>query len=373
MKLAVAMELRSAILSAAYEKDAEPLRRNSFGLGPRLLSELEDLSSVKHWNNLAIGYSFLGGTTDGTRLEVRVPFASRKAANVAARLKAELGDDVNIRYIRSSISLAAGECKVVDPRHDELHLGLSIGSQQGTGTLGGFAQDEHGSLHILSCSHVLAMHPTKISLFNPPNLAGLPVFHPGPSDKKPSNWNAVASLKNYTVFTTQWANRTDSATALVAEGVTCAGNVIPLDVADIQLAGLKVMDPPTDDELAGLQTGTVYKLGKVSGLTKGRLGAIGVDQMSLEVAAAGSGERPIRLRFDNLMTVEWEDGAPPFSASGDSGSLVFTRIGDELHALGLVFATYQEAAAEKDRSYKNVTLICSMKDILDEWNMSWVI
>lgn len=91
------------------------------------------------------------------------------------------------------------------------------------------------------------------------------------------------------------------------------------------LTGLGDIRPPTGQgvELGG----TVYKLGRTTGLTRGEVTAIEVDGLRVEYDAGV-------LSFDNQFEIAPADGGP-FSAGGDSGSLIV----DSRHrAVGLLFA-----------------------------------
>lgn len=376
MKLEDIRALRKAILSAAYTNMA-PASTSAI-LSQQLQSEVEGLKAANAKNSISVGYSFRNQSTDSARLELRVPTNARKAVATAIAIQKEIGkEDVNIRYTKNSITLMdepepSKSIKEIDPRSGLLEIGVSIGSANGTGTLGCFAVDDQGQEHLLSCSHVLANHPASIASHNAsPNLAGQAVFHPGPQDKKPRNWNAVARLENYTVFIPNGIHNTDSASAILEENIRIAGNIIPSEYANM-FKSRTIQQPLADDLLPLAQQGKVFKIGKSSKITAGKISTFGIDASPLEIPSQQPGKKPVQLIFNNLMTIEWENQNSPFSIPGDSGSLVFCEIGEELHALGLVFGTSFEKLAEKDKSYYEVTLVCSLKDILDEHELSWV-
>lgn len=87
---------------------------------------------------------------------------------------------------------------------------------------------------------------------------------------------------------------------------------------------------------AGMLTGVVEaddgllveKVGRTTGLTRGRISAIELDGLRVEYPVG-------TVSFDDQVEVTG-DGPGRFSAGGDSGSLVYAR--DVLRAAGLLFA-----------------------------------
>ena len=78
----------------------------------------------------------------------------------------------------------------------------------------------------------------------------------------------------------------------------------------------------------------VAKLGRTTGLTRGRVTAFELDNVTVNFDLG-------TLRFDNQVEVEGE-GSAPFSAGGDSGSLI---VGEDLRGVALLFAGSDQGGA----------------------------
>jgi hypothetical protein len=100
-------------------------------------------------------------------------------------------------------------------------------------------------------------------------------------------------------------------------------------------------------DLAGLGTtfldeGTaVAKVGRTTGLTRGRVTAFELDNVIV-----GFGAKLGDLRFDNQIEIENADGDPPFCLGGDSGSLIVSAA--DRKAVALLFA-----GNDTDKTYAN--------------------
>lgn len=192
-----------------------------------------------------------------------------------------------------------------------LRPGVSIAHADVTaGTLGAFVRVS-GRLHVLSNYHVLVGSPSA--------SVGDHVLQPGPADGGRDPRDRVATLAAY-------AELRPGVTALVDAAVALLDDGIEVDLA----------------YPVGLVTGTaevrgaeeVEKIGRTTGLTRGRVTAIELDDV-----VVGYGEKLGELSFDNQIEVEGL-GSGPFSRGGDSGSLVYLAEGGEGvgTAIGLLFA-----------------------------------
>jgi hypothetical protein len=112
-------------------------------------------------------------------------------------------------------------------------------------------------------------------------------------------------------------NLVDAAIALVAEGI--GGDPTALTGLG-RLAGVRTQ-PLADEE-------RVYKVGRTTQLTEGRVSAFDVDNLPVEF------DRGV-ITFDQQIEISPVPGAGPFSLGGDSGSLI---VDEELRAVGLLFA-----------------------------------
>jgi hypothetical protein len=216
------------------------------------------------------------------------------------------------------IDAAAGEVEVafVGPgfkqsgntgRTRPLEIGCSIGHPRITaGTLGCFVETPAG-LCVLSNNHVLADEDRA--------KPGEEIIQPGRSDGGGLPADAIGTLAHVVPLTVGPGNRMDAATLAIADGIDIEPGVVP---GLGSLAG--VSDATGQDPLA--------KVGRTSGLTRGRIFAIDVDGLSI-------GYEKGMVVFDGVIQVLGTGGL--FTRAGDSGSLVVTDESNP-HAVGLHFA-----------------------------------
>lgn len=192
-----------------------------------------------------------------------------------------------------------------------LRPGVSIAhADVSAGTLGAFVR-VGGRLHVLSNWHVLVGSPGA--------SVGDHVLQPGPADGGRDPQDQVATLAAYAELRPGVTALVDAAVALVDEGV------------DVDLA--YPVGPITRvAEVRGAEE--VEKIGRTTGLTRGRVTAIELDDV-----VVGYGEEMGELAFDDQIEVEGL-ASGPFSRGGDSGSLVYLADGHEEAgaAIGLLFA-----------------------------------
>ncbi|WP_233404601.1 hypothetical protein [Actinotalea solisilvae] len=192
-----------------------------------------------------------------------------------------------------------------------LRPGVSIAhADVSAGTLGAFVR-VGGRLHVLSNWHVLVGSPSA--------SVGDAVLQPGPADGGRDPQDRVATLAAYAELRPGVTALVDAAVALVDEGV------------DVDLA--YPIGPVTRvAEVRGAEE--VEKIGRTTGLTRGRVTAIELDDV-----VVGYGAEMGELSFDDQIEVEGL-ATGPFSRGGDSGSLVYLADGDEAAgaAVGLLFA-----------------------------------
>ncbi|ACQ82175.1 conserved hypothetical protein [Beutenbergia cavernae DSM 12333] len=261
----------------------------------------------------------LAPRADGSfALAVRPRLGTPTARMVARRITDELGAegvDVRrtgrIRPLRTATSgmrwpvpqaQATGETGRVRP----LRPGLSIAHVDVTaGTLGAFVTYD-GARHVLSNHHVLV---------GSSGQPGDAVLQPGPFDGGSDPADRIGALAHLVPLV--------------------AGEEAEVDAA------LASLDAPDDVDPAypgGTLTGTseveggegVEKIGRTTGVTRGRVTAIEVDDLLVDY-----GEGLGTLSFSGQIEVEGE-GEESFSDGGDSGSLVYLRSG--MAAVGLLFA-----------------------------------
>lgn len=197
---------------------------------------------------------------------------------------------------------AVGETGRVRP----LRPGVSIAHVDVTaGTLGGFVTVD-GCLHALSNHHVLVGSPDA--------RAGDPVLQPGPADGGRDPQDRVGALAGLVPLDA-------STTALVDAAVAAL---------DDETVDLTYPSGPVTGTARVLGAETVEKIGRTTGVTRGRVTAFELDDV-----VVGYGPEIGEVSFDDQIEVEGL-GRGPFSRGGDSGSLVYVP-GTGL-AVGLLFA-----------------------------------
>ncbi len=216
---------------------------------------------------------------------------------------------------------ARGECdvQVVGPvvkqlpwyqkRNRPLRIGGSCGHPSITaGTLGCFVTDRvTGEPLILSNNHVLAAENNA--------TIGDPIIQPAPSDGGNVNVDTVAALHSFVRLRSR-NNKVDAATALIDYDVDYFFNWLE-DRGEI--SGIRET-PLEEDEI-------VYKIGRTTGYTRGRISATDIDELLVDFDVGV-------LEFNGQIQVRPADDEP-FSLGGDSGSLVVDRYN---RAVGLLFA-----------------------------------
>lgn len=214
-----------------------------------------------------------------------------------------------------------GECDVrvvgrvvkQQPWHQRRNRPLRIGGSVGhfnitAGTLGCFVADRaSGEELILSNNHVLADENNA--------TAGDTIVQPGTADGGRRSRDRVGSLARF-VRLKRRRNLVDAATASIDPGLEYYYNWMESRGA---ISGVRT-DPLDVGEI-------VYKVGRTTGVTRGRVSAIEVDGLSVEYDMGD-------IEFDNQFEIE-RIGDSPFSLGGDSGSLIVDRY---RRAVGMLFA-----------------------------------
>lgn len=174
------------------------------------------------------------------------------------------------------------------------------------GTLGCLVDTPAGRC-ILSNNHVLANTNTA--------TLGDAILQPGPVDSDPANpARRVAGLTDYEPIIPGGAVNYFDAAVAALDGHSSA-------IPDIMAIG-RHANPP----VAPFVNQSVAKHGRTTGLTFGT-----VDDISFDVAVGLNGQFAY---FEDQIAIVGDDG--PFSAPGDSGSLVLDNPGS--HPVGLLFA-----------------------------------
>ncbi|MGH8774126.1 MAG: hypothetical protein ACRDWI_02805 [Jiangellaceae bacterium] len=252
---------------------------------------------------VAVGICVLGSATFG--VAVRYTGESGLSRAVAARGRALAGDECDVRDVGvvRSFQWEPGE---LQGRVRPLRPGLSVAHVAVTaGTIGAFVTSADDAVLVLSNNHVLADSDR--------GSPGDVVVQPGPADGGDGSADRVGVLDVAAALRQDGANLVDAAAARLDADVA---------VEAAHPAGLLVGWAEVDDDRA------VEKVGRTTGVTRGRISAIELDGLRVQYPLGS-------FSFDDQIEVTG-DGPGPFSAGGDSGSVVYRP--DALEAVGLLFA-----------------------------------
>jgi hypothetical protein len=245
---------------------------------------------------------------DGYRLAVRVQ--ARRLQNdyaLLGRLQQLAKGEVDVRYIGQVTPRAANWQR---DRHRPLRIGASVAHLEITaGTTGAFPTHlRSGQTLLLSNAHVLARE----------GLAevGDAVLQPGPLDGG-GDTERIGPLSAWAPLSPTAPNLVDAAVCELDDGVEADRSTLR---EHGRLRGLRGAAADVTDE--------VFKIGRTTGLTRGRVTAIELDDVVVNMAELGS------IGFNSQIEIEGV-GSVAFSEGGDSGSLIVDRDG---FGLGLLFA-----------------------------------
>lgn len=263
-------------------------------------------------------------------IAVRVQTA-RTERQVVARLAQLFNDkDVDFRVVGQVRSHKAWYRDVVRP----LRIGASVGHANITaGTIGGFVSlDGISGSYVLSNNHVLAdVNKAK---------TGDPVLQPGPLDNLAPKQLIAARFSNCIPLSSSGLNLVDCAIAEVDDSV----DISPSDVWNLgRYAGIA---SPYEQG-----SSFVLKVGRTTGLTWGRITAIELDPIEIDMG-------DFVCAFGGQIEVEGT-GAGPFSQGGDSGSLVLDM---GLRVVGLLFA----GSTRGGGNGKGLTYVNPIGDVLSQ-------
>jgi hypothetical protein len=328
MKLESVRALKQQVVQSVLEQlAARPPALQSFGVSAGSLRA----SAAAQPRTLALGVAGGKSTTD-FRLAVRI---QRRLIEADKELRETIGrlskGEVEVRYVGRVSALATPwQQRKVRP----LKIGCSVGHFKITaGTLGAFATDRKtGAVGILSNNHVLANENRC--------KAGDAILQPGALDGGKKK-DKIASLSNWVPLKSH-ANHADCAFASLVEG-------IGFDAATLEglgtLAGLRSAPLDIGDPVA--------KIGRTTGLTRGRVTAIEVDNLVINYDS-------VSMSFDRQIEIEGDEDLP-FSLGGDSGSLI---VDGGLYAGALLFAGSDQGGSNgKGLTYANP--LDTVLDLLD--------
>jgi hypothetical protein len=301
MQLVSVRELKTLLTEtvlAPLEEPAVAARRLALPAGP-----LEAAGTVR---TVALGIVPAG--VGDFRLAVRYQRRELAGSSELDLIRKKAKNEVEFRYIGRVAKLA--EPRWTQQRHRPLRLGTSIGHHQITaGTLGAVVRRrKDGATLLLSNNHVLANENK--------GKVGDPILQPGASAGGGNPGESVATLAGMVKLKKSGVNQVDCAVAALRKGIEVDGQSLR------GLGKVTGLGPDFLDE--GM---AVAKLGRTTGLTRGRVTAFELDHL---VVAFDLGN----LRFDGQVEIEGAD-THAFSAGGDSCSLI---VDDGRRALALLFA-----------------------------------
>jgi hypothetical protein len=291
---------------------------------------------------------------DGTRRRPRIAVGLAPTASGRARVAVRLEDaadrallpdlpraaedEVELRVIGRVLALPSSAPAELQRTVRPLRPGLSVAHCSVTaGTLGGFVRSG-GRLAVVSNNHVLAATDA--------GAVGDPVLQPGPADGGTAA-DRVAELSGFVPLRADAPNLVDAAVAVLDDGVAADPSALPGGPLSDAVVRATEIDP---DE-------HVEKVGRTTGHTRGRITAVEVDGV---VVQYDSGLRS----FDDQIEIEGLAG--PFSAGGDSGSVIW-RSADRA-PLGLLFA----GSAVGGSAGGGVTFANPLTTVLTALDVHWV-
>lgn len=342
MQLASVLELKKKVLRSLNRATKARVSAGAQSLVPERLER-----------RLAVGYSQV--KNEEYRLELRVQRGRGPAYDEAEKVKELAQGEANIEVVprieipsTAALLEAGGQPSLIGQKRP-LHLGLSIGhAAGGAGTLGCFVETPDGEC-FLSNQHVLApIEDVKRGAH------GDRIYQPGRPDRpRLAARDEVGRLADYGVVERTNRNAVDWAIASLIEGVDHEGNLIPTGL-DCPFEG-KVLRRTGGYDLLGPAV-VVYKVGRTTGFTIGLVSAVALDNVPVWTSQGN-------VIFDNVIEVRWLSDDNPFSAPGDSGSVVFTEDESDLVAVGLHFAG---GRAERDGEETGLSFACSLTDVLTD-------
>jgi hypothetical protein len=233
------------------------------------------------------------------RLAVRVQHPYLLKSEFVERAVAAAKEEADVRLIGPLVKRNGG----LD-RHRPLRPGASVGHYRITaGTIGCFVRTGKRTF-ILSNNHVLADEND--------GSKGDEIIQPGDIDGGRRPRDVVATLAAFERLRPRGPNSMDCAVALVLDGVE----------SDDRPLGMRNHLHP--DPEAPEDGDRVEKVGRTTGHTKGRVTAFEVDDVVVRYDLGN-------VRFNDQIEISASRG--PFSAGGDSGSLIFTSQDRKPYAL----------------------------------------
>lgn len=301
---------------AAYGHEADAAR---FALGAQALAVVPRVQRT-----MALGVATSGRQY---RLAVRLQRAALSHSPLMDQVVKEARGEVDVRLVgRIDKRQRALDVPWYQQNQRPLLIGSSIGHLAVTGgTLGAFVIRGR-QLSVLSNNHVLADEGRA--------RKGDRILQRAWLDGGHARVEAVARLSQWVALRTRSVNLVDAALAIVNSGIDLDRELLKglVNGKDRRLAGI-------GPEFVDVGT-TVYKVGRTTGATKGRVTAFDLDNVVVNFDVGN-------LRFDNQIEIEGT-GTAGFSDGGDSGALIVVSAGArtrDMQAVALVFAGSESGGA----------------------------
>jgi len=300
VELSSARELKASMVSKVLYPMTVPGRVRFYGIAAQSVTTMETVH-----RSIALGITLRKSGTFG--MAVRVQRADLYRSQQVEAIRTAAKGEVDVAFV-GRLTKRQGP-----PWYQTKNLPLRIGSSiahfgVSAGTLGCFVKSRVGAQNlILSNNHVLANENQAV--------VGDNEIQPGPYDGGANPADAVGALVRFVPLQPNAANTVDCAVSSINAGITIDAKT---------LTGLGTLGGLAPVLVGG---GRLAKIGRTTGLTHGRVTAFEIDNVVIGYDIGN-------LRFDGQVEIEGE-GDDPFSAGGDSGSLI---VNEEKKGVALLFA-----------------------------------
>lgn len=286
MRLSSVRELKASLVRTPDSGFAMAVREIApFGVAARRVSDVQKVQP-----SIALGVA-PGKAAKDFRLAIRVQHRQLLKSDYVNKLMDSARGEADVRFIGTLAKRGDGNRS----RQRPLRPGTSVGHFRITaGTIGCLVERGRQTL-ILSNNHVLADENA--------GQVGDAILQPGAYDGGRQPRDVIGELVATVDLLVGKSNRMDCAVASIAG--TVEFDPVPIGMRSHLHADLA--DPE--------EGGRVEKVGRTTGRTRGRVTAFEVDDVVVRYDLGN-------VRFDGQ--IEIAGGRQPFSAGGDSGSLIFT-------------------------------------------------
>lgn len=264
-------------------------------------------------NDIALGVT--EGTGDESRLAVLVQNRSKVRSTVVDEIVELARGEAEVLYIGPQKPLWT------TARNDPIRLGVSISptTVAYAGTLGCFCRDNlSGRTGIISNNHVLA-DVNAVTV-------GTAIMQPGARDGGRPMQDIIGELISFVpIQFGGFPNRVDAAVAAVTEHGRGEDRHVLYDSSDEPAPTITLRPDSPVEAAPGM---TVFKTGRTTRHTRGRVRAVNVNNYLVDVGVGVA-------RFDGQVVIETDMAPQPFGRPGDSGSLIVEEDG---RPVALLFA-----------------------------------